>query len=179
MEIKFESFGMTQEKLDQLGRLGLKYDKRQKKQMLAAANVKLPTAENIGEFEKKIGFTLPSDYKEFLLRQNGGIPDRSLIKIPSLGKKVVQSLFALVNPVVAYTVDHNLDLYKNRMPQDMLPVANDPAGNLYIMKVGAGGDFGNIYFWNHELEADGEKQPYLENITYIANSFNDFLLGLK
>jgi hypothetical protein len=179
MKIQFQALGITEERLNDLIKLGLKYDKRQKKQMLAAAGATLPTEEDVRKFEEKVGFTIPSDYRNFLLEKNGGIPNKTIISVPNIGEKVVQSFYALTNPVSTFTLSHLAKVYKNRLPSGMLPIADDPAGNIFITELIAGKDFGKIYFLDHEQEADVERQPYFKNIHWITNNFNDFLLNLK
>ena len=179
MDIEFTPLGVTQQELDQLLKFGLKYDKRQKKQMLAAANAPLPTAEDVRGFETKLGVVLPDDYKTFLLQKNGGIPKKAKIKIDLLGVKVVQQFYALTSPANSYTLSYLLEVYSERIPNYMLPIADDPAGNLYLCRLQPGDAYGNIYFWDHEEEADGKSQPYFDNITLVADSFTNFLSKLK
>lgn len=179
MHIEFEPLGVTQQELDQLLKFGLKYDKRQKKQMLAASNAPRPTAEDVKDFETKIGLVLPEDYKKFLVEKNGGVPKKSKINTDLLGTKVVQQFYAIKNPAKNYTLSYLLEIYSGRIPDRMLPIADDPAGNLYLCQLQPGDTCGKIYFWNHEEEADGEPQPYFDNIIHVADSFSDFLSLLR
>jgi hypothetical protein len=57
----------------------------------------------------------------------------------------------------------------------MLPIGDDPGGNLFLINAGSSGEHGKIYFWDHNEEADLEKQPYYKNIYFIAHSFADFI----
>lgn len=178
MNVQFKPLGITQQELDYLVKLGLKYDKRQKKQMLAAATVVLPSEEEVRSFERKHKFSLPPDYKEFLLEKNGGVPDKSLIDVPSLGERVVRRCFALKGAASSYTLDYIISVYKGRVPTGMLPIGDDPAGNLFLIELSEGEDYGRIYFWDHEQEADMESQPYRKNIYKIAANFAFFLQSL-
>jgi hypothetical protein len=179
MNVEFKPLGVTQQDLDYLLKLGLKYDKRQKKQMLAAATVTLPSEDEVRDFEKKNGFMLPSDYRAFLLNINGGVPSKSLVDVPKIGEQVVQRCYALKSPAVNYTLGRVLENYEGRVPQVMLPIGDDPGGNLFLIGVSGEECYGKVYFWDHEQEADLEPQPYFENIYYVAGSFNEFLLSLK
>lgn len=179
MSVEFRPLGVTQQDLDYLLKLGLKYDKRQKKQMLAAATVTLPSEDDVRDFEKKNGCVLPSDYRTFLLERNGGVPTKSLIEVPTIGEQVVQRCYALKSPAVRYTLGGVLEVYKGRVPQGMLPIGDDPGGNLFLIGLSQGERYGKIYFWDHEQEADLEPQPYFKNIYYVAPCFEDFLRSLK
>lgn len=178
MITKFKPFGTTEEELNELIKLGLKYDKRQKKQMLAASRGVKPNLKDVENFEAETGLIFPESYREFLLIHNGGIPDNSRISIPGHKARIIQSFYALTNPAKIYTIRYLVETYKDRIPKEMLPIANDPAGNLFLINAGSGRDYGKIYFWNHEQESDAETQPYYENIYFVSDSFSDFLNNL-
>jgi cell wall assembly regulator SMI1 len=179
MGVQFRSLGLTEEELYGLIKLGLKYDKRQKKEMLAARKARLPTEEDVRKFEFKIGFNLPLDYRRFLIEKNGDVPNKSLIAVPNFGKQVVQKFYALAGPANSYTLNHLLQVYNNRVPDGMLPIADDPSGNLFIVELKTSEDYGKLYFWNHEQEADQVVEPTLENISLISSNFSEFLGYLK
>jgi hypothetical protein len=178
MEKKFKSFGITEQELDNLIKLGLKYDKRQKKQMLAGSKGSIATPDEIKYFEQKIGVTLPQDYREFLLTQNGGIPTKSHVRVPNNRESVVQSIYSLTNPSKIYTIYHLIEVYRDRIPKDMLPIGDDPAGNLFLLGLNSGNSYGKVYFWDHEQEADNKEQPYYKNIYFVSNTFADFINDL-
>ena len=129
-------------------------------------------------FERDWEFKLPSGYREFLLKHNGGTPNLDCFTFenePDNGS-IIQCFFGIYP-------DHNYDLietiktYKvreNRLPKRLFPIANDCGGNLICISV-MNPDRGKIYFWDHEQETD---PPDDSNLTLIANSFEDFLDGL-
>jgi len=90
----------------------------------------------------------------------------------------VQTLYALISGLACVTLRHRLSAYKGRVPHGMLPIGDDPAGNLYLMDLSPGERYGRIYFWDHEIEADDEGQSHQKNITLISNSFIEFLVDL-
>ena len=65
-----------------------------------------------------------------------------------------------------------------RVPTDLVPIARDPGGNLICISIGKD-DLGAIYFWDHEMETEGDARNYYENVFLIASSFSEFLKGLK
>ncbi len=44
------------------------------------------TPRDLDEFEREIGFALPRDYRDFLVKSNGGEPNPSNFKDRALGK---------------------------------------------------------------------------------------------
>lgn len=74
-------------------------------------------------------------------------------------------------------MEHGFVLLRRQMQRTpaMIPIADDPGGNLFVINVDKTGDFGKIYFWDHNNESDGEPQPYYGNVHFIANSFCEFI----
>lgn len=177
MDIKFKPLGTTKEQLDDLIKFGLKYDKRQKKQMLLAGKTKLPQQQDLEDFENWMKLPLPPNFRDFLLSQNGGIPEKSIIKVGDK-ERVVQKLYAITNESKIFTLAHLRKTYKDRIPKNMLPFGDDPAGNLFLMRLDDGESYGNIYFWDHENEADVEEEPSYANVHFIAHTFDEFLSKL-
>ena len=90
-------------------------------------------------------------------------------------------------------VDHlegNIQQYYERIPDSIVPIADDNAGNLICMGI-RGDREGKIFFWDHETEITarvmlGEKEyesvsvdDYWENVSLIAESFFDFIKSLE
>lgn len=177
--ITFLPLGTTEEELFKLVQMGLKYDKRQRRQMLAAAKPLTPSLNDIQELEVATGHLLPKSYREFLLNNNGGRPTKSHVLVPNIGSKVVHSFHALTSGGYSFTIRHFMDVYKGRIPEGMIPVANDPRGNLFLICAIPAVNFGTIHFWDHNQEADHESQPYYDNIYFVARSFDEFVDSLR
>lgn len=128
--------------------------------------------EKISALEAKLTHTLPSDYREFLKRTNGGIPEpyehpnEDVWVTMFLGIDVEQSL----DNLAAFVVDIG-----SRFPTGILPIAHSEGGNLICISLRAH-DYGCIYFWDHELESD--EGYFDENLTRLATDFNTFLADL-
>lgn len=146
--------------------------------MITIINAKDPaTSESISDFEGKIGSKLPDDYKNFLLKYNGGQPlpnsfkffsnkedGSSVDRFLSLGKEKNSNLLKYYNN------------YKDRIPSDFFPIAHDAGGNLILM--GPNSDDNKIYFWDHEIEADEGYIPDMSNVYLISQSFSIFINSL-
>lgn len=137
------------------------------------------TATDIENFEKKIKHLLPDDYKKFLLENNGGHPENCVFSY-AMDDKENESLVNIFNAI--YTgktynllIDYEYYQEQKRIPKNMLPIADDPFGNLICLSI-SGKDYGSVYFWDHELEV---LRPAFENLFLISDSFQDFIDNLK
>lgn len=130
----------------------------------------------IDELESRIGTTIPMDYRRFLAEINGGRPSPSAFEGPSGDGSVVNWFFTLNHDEQIYFIPRRIEVYTDRLPPKLLPIASDPFGNLVLLDLGVK-SIGAIYFWDHENEnPDGD--PWWDNIAYIAPSFTDFVNGL-
>jgi SMI1/KNR4 family protein SUKH-1 len=131
--------------------------------------------------EERYGFRFPSEYKDFLLTFNGGKPDRWMFRLK--GKRVYGEC---VHYFLSMSDDPNISFhvyfrrYKvdaKRLPDEVIPVAFDPGGNLICLAV-KGTNEGKVFFWDHEAETSGRGERG-ENLRLIADSFREFTDGLK
>jgi hypothetical protein len=70
-----------------------------------------------------------------------------------------------------YNLLDNVDIFRDRIPKGLVPVACDPFGNQILL--GVNERHGVVFFWDHELETGDD--PTWNNVSQIAPSFNDFL----
>jgi hypothetical protein len=141
--------------------------------------------EAIQTFEKKIGLLLPDDYKQHLLKYNGGRCEPDHFDFIENGKPSGSGIewFLALHESESDSLEETYSIFKledKRMPDKMIPIDNDGLGNLVCISC-AEKDYGYVYFWDHENEVD-----YLEaddddysNLYFIAKSFTDFINGLR
>lgn len=179
MNIVIKPLGCSEEQLNNWKKKGFSYDKRTARQMLEAFKKESGASlDAINELELIIGASLPRDYKEFMLKYDGGVPEPAAFDIQEeSNSSVVKAIFGLETPLVNSSVKYNIDLYKNRIPNDFMPIGSDAFGNRIVLGV-RDKWAGKIFFWDHERESD-EVGGYYGNIFLISNSFEDFLLGLR
>jgi hypothetical protein len=65
----------------------------------------------------------------------------------------------------------NIETYLGRIPKELLPIGDDPYGNLHCLGIRSD-EAGKIYFWDHE--GPGEEDDW-RGITLVAHSFADFI----
>ncbi len=130
----------------------------------------------IERVEQLAGARLPSEYRNFLLRHNGGYPDPDGFLFKDLSDGSSVDRFLSIGSGEHSNLEKYLITYQGRFPVDFLPIAHDPGGNLVLIGT-SGGHSGKIYFWDHEYEADGS-EPDMSNMHLVAQSFSEFLNGL-
>jgi hypothetical protein len=141
------------------------------------------TSEKINNLENKTDINIPLNYKEFLLKNNGGYPKKRgfLYRVQTNGRR------AVVNKFLGIHDGENNNLYKylitykireKRLPSNLIPIANDPGGNLICLSIN-GEDVGKVYFWDHDLEAEEGQEPDYSNVYFIADCIEDFLKDLR
>lgn len=132
-----------------------------------------PTTEDeVSEFEDKLGYRLPQEYRRFLLQYNGGKPHNRVFDMPALSDIDEVRYFYGINVDRLYDLCHMREIYHGRVPHTLLPVAGDPLGNQICVSLSAD-DLGAIYFWDHEMEHVGG------NATRIAGNFDAFAGSLR
>ena len=144
--------------------------------------------KDIKDIESIIQCILPQDYKEFLLKHNGGSPNFDAFEIKnyfpngSSSFTDIRYFFGLCHDkksvMKCYDIFDNIRCYEGRVPNELLPIATDSLGNLICLGIKEK-YYGKIYFWHHEEESDREEKPWWKNITLIADSFTDFLSTLS
>lgn len=129
--------------------------------------------------ERLIGAALPPAYREFVLANNGGYPVPDTFRFAD-GRpgSAVHQFFALRGKQASNRLSYAVEVFAERVPPGLLPIARDPFGNLICLGV-LGSDYsGEVWFWDHEREADEGEPARTDNLTKIADSFSDFLDGL-
>ena len=135
----------------------------------------------IEAFEKDLKITLPQDYKDFLLKNNGGYvahggtfdfveepyqkpTNTTILYFTMIQEGELESYLEIKSSYIALA-------QSGQTPLGLLPIADDVCGNVMMMSV-AREDYGKIYFANHEME-DPETGYLLMSL--VANSFSELI----
>jgi hypothetical protein len=114
------------------------------------------------------GIELPTPLRSQLLEQNGGAPRAEcLVHIPNHGVEVVFDFFGIGMSDISSELAWNIETLTGRLPPGMIPFADDPGGNFYVLD-----QDGAVWFWDHELEGDTRA------VTRVSDSFEAFLDAL-
>lgn len=130
-------------------------------------------SEDVQNFETFVGSKLPRDYKEFLVKHNGGSPQQPN-EVKGHSGASVRS-FLGINGESGRDLYKVLENYSGRIPKNTIPIAEDGCGNLLVMSLEKA-NYGSVYFWDHELEVEEEDEVIDNppNITRLANNFSEF-----
>ncbi len=128
--------------------------------------------ESIKELEEKYNIILPIQYKNFLLKYNGGYPEFSLFKISEKQREDIVNVFYGVNNEYDNIAQY-LDYLEDIIPKEFIPIADDPSGNQICLGI-SGIYVGKIYFLIHDMYSD-EK---MDSLIFLANSFDEFFHNL-
>lgn len=129
----------------------------------------------------KYGVFLPEEYAAFLLRHNGGRPEpRRYIKTGPKGEIYfdfeINVFFGIGKDDTSYDILTMFDIYCERIPEELLPIAHDGISN--IICIGVDKQYlGKIYIWWADKEVDEGEEPNFDNITLMETSFSDFVNG--
>jgi hypothetical protein len=134
-------------------------------------------SERLTEFEALRSIRLPDSYRNFLLRQNGGAPETNMRFFDQAGRQVdvsVRFFFGIGVEVDSVNLAVRGDRMEGRFPSDFMAVADAPGGDFILLGV-AGLHFGQVWFWEHEFEADVDESPDFRNMTFLASDFDEFV----
>ncbi len=137
--------------------------------------------EEITKFEARQGVLLPLEYKQFLLTSNGGSPTPDVFEVPEWHGhgNTVMFFYGIHEGEKVDRLDRACQVYDERIPADLLPIAYDANGN--VICIGWEGERqGKIYFWDHEDEIDEDGCLRYNDCTVflVANSLQEFLDNL-
>ena len=132
--------------------------------------------EDIRRVEGKLGFNIPEEYRDFLLRNNGGKPIPNAVKYEGEYFDYVACFYGARFNTYADDIFRNVEEYNEYILPHYLPIADSPSGNVYCLSLKST-DFGAVYCWDHETANYGG-EPWEENMIKLAGSLNEFFAGL-
>lgn len=145
-------------------------------------NIKNSLINNINEvisiLETNVKSKIPKIYFDFLVSTNGGEPDKHYFQGKYNENLGHVRCFLGVQSKSYNNLLSTYHTYKERIPYNTIAIGYDSCDNLILLSV-KGADFGKVYFWDHELEADEGEEADYSNLTLIADSFDEFLSMLK
>lgn len=119
----------------------------------------------ISKVEKSLGTELPSDYKQCIIKYNGGSPDPSVFNFKDGGTGQFGYL-------LSFTGDPNIEkvfgLISEDLPEGVIPFATDFAGNKLCFDYRETKQSPSIVFYDHEEEGE-------DAIELICNTFTELL----
>ncbi len=130
------------------------------------------TSEALSAYCADHGLVLPEPLRLQLIEQNGAVPEATLLVSVAGQDEELDSFLGVGMDDLANELAWNADTLKGRLPDGLLPFANDPGGNLFVVETDPASTHG-VLFWDHELEGDSAA------LTPIAPTFTEFLGMLR
>lgn len=140
------------------------------------------SASDLDAIEKSLRYALPEDYKTFIMVQNGGVPDDELVfdffdeATGSENTSAIRRFFPLdsegneaISPSSIQARDNLLK--ESLIPSWLLPIADDPFGNVIGISLRKG-DRGSVYYLSHD-RADADTGFMLAS--KLADRFDGFV----
>jgi hypothetical protein len=137
--------------------------------------------EIIDAFEKELNLGLPRDYKMFMLKNNGGMPEDDVVfdyydVVSESTKRAVIQEFYILYPEENYEIDNIKNICKGFwedrfLSNSMFAIGSDPAGNIICISL-SDDDYGAVYLCNHEYE---DINTGYMMASKVADSFDEFL----
>jgi cell wall assembly regulator SMI1 len=128
----------------------------------------------IARIEQRFGARLPDDYRAFLLQRNGGYApgsgfddDVSIRYFFSAGPNDDPYLEDIEEAAGSYFEDDELELRDG-----FVPIGEDDGGNLVLLHVNPGDDYGAVWFWGHDIPGDDAYER-------VTDSFAAFFAALR
>jgi hypothetical protein len=130
--------------------------------------------EDIDSLERKLGVTLPADYKAFLRKNNGGRPNPPFFPIEGLENNpygAIQVFLGDRSHISSNNIEWNSKTLSKRMPEHLFPIARTGMGDILCLSL-RGSDKDAVYFWDHRNE---QIPPSYDNLHLVAETFSKFL----
>ncbi|ARU54228.1 hypothetical protein OLMES_0120 [Oleiphilus messinensis] len=134
-------------------------------------------------FERKLASKFPEEFREFLIQFNGGSPIKSTIRFNGANLKIKG---ATINYFFGFggsseNIEKSYSNLKYDLPDMLIPFANTPDGNYFLMSLKNDSSFGKIYYYDHEFEYDSDEEfnekkgIYPTCLSKVAESFGELL----
>ena len=128
--------------------------------------------DEIKKFETKFQIILPTEYIEFLLKFNGGTPNK--VYFIEDDADLVINFFLSLGDSKFNIEEYYLDMVieQKLLPKGILPIGEDAFGNIICLSCRAE-DYGVVYFWDHESE--NELRELSKSFSFILDNLKDEL----
>lgn len=135
----------------------------------------------LAEAERLLGVQFPEDYRRFMLTYNGGRPKPGGFDIQwEDGQEAADDwrtssfgwFFSVWDEPVENLLKENRQ--KGFYPEGTVAIAHDAGGNVILLGVD-GEHKGHVLFWAREYAWDENEEPRIDNVGFLASSFDEFL----
>lgn len=142
------------------------------------------TPAHISEAEQALGAELPSDYKSFVLKNNGGVPIEMAVDFETPNKLNKPGdycdRFFDVSDKAPYGIVYSARKQKSVLPDGVIRIGASPAGDYYLLSLRPD-SYGSVFYKDHNVE---DQRPFdaagdlPESMIKLSDSFAGFLAML-
>ena len=137
------------------------------------------TGEVIDDLEMELGFELPVEYRNFLLKHNGGVPEPPYFPMGETNSSELAHFYCVGGDEPSYDVGPLTKSQRgSEIPPELMPIGIDAGGNDICLGV-LGRRRGKVYFLDHEIGAIRGGKPTYANVRRIAGSFSKFIKSFR
>ncbi|WP_024291031.1 SMI1/KNR4 family protein [Lacrimispora indolis] len=134
-------------------------------------------SKDLEVFQRNNNLDLPDDYKEYLLRNNGGSANDEIVCFNA--EKIAEpialgSLFGVGNAKESLSIETWLNEYRDELLENMLIIGHATGSGLVLLVNQE--DWKGIYFWDNCLDYENSTED--ECMYFVAKTFIEFLNGL-
>jgi hypothetical protein len=105
--------------------------------------------DDLDRFESFLNLYLPEDFKPWLVKHNGACPKPSEISLTG-GFTFVINSFISFSKKDTPNVLSILNMLKDRLPKELIPIAEDHGGNYICFRYSSKDVNPDVVFWDHE-----------------------------
>ena len=124
-------------------------------------------------FQEFLGFTLPDDYFNFLVQNDGATIDEAYFYVKDIEEYIMFDLF--------YNIEKCIKIYEefsDDFPEKSLVIGRDPGGGMLLLVTTDVGDFSKgIYFYDHSHFFEASNSDC--NTYFICDTFSEFITILE
>ena len=124
-------------------------------------------------FQEFLGFTLPDDYFNFFIKNDGAIIDEAYFYVKDIEEYIMFELF--------YDIKECIETYEEfheDFPEKSLVIGTDPGGGMLLLVTTEVGDFSKgIYFYDHSHFFEASNSDC--NTYFICDTFSEFITILE
>ncbi len=127
---------------------------------------------DLDELEAASGFSLPQQYRKFLLTHNGGRPTPDLIDIDGAEFKgtALHTFYGVLPGDESDDLISTLEGLEGCKENHLLPIAYDAFGRNFMLLLDDE-HYGQVYYFDF---GEGPPEPY-----FVANNFDEFLSKIR
>lgn len=128
------------------------------------------TEHDLLAFEKRIGFNLPEDYRQFLIENNGGVFSDEFVVDDKIGRVALNVLFGL-GLRDEFSLSFWYDEMEGEIPDNSVLIGVDPGGAFLLLSMEP--ELAGVYFYDHAYRLPTSSDE--ENTYYLGATFSDLM----